>query len=267
MLYFQEEELYIMVDSLHASTEVNNTEVNANDISNIGLGQLVIGATLEIGSSTKGGITTKANYYRLTPEQKKELVNAKLITSSKDKVDFAVNVKAIDTKGLIEFILENVDVDSNVDSKVITYLKDTFYATYKEMANAAYNAQSKVIKLELLDCVEFATMARSRTRKAISFTGEYFKLIETSLIEAMISYARDDVKKIISFESAKKIMQTIKMLLTIEQMIPTEKQLDTLAGIFSHVTDTELSSNLGAVIQLKNELFNRANEGDLEDFI
>lgn len=249
-----------MVDSLHASEVSAVTET-------IGLGQLVIGTTLEIGTSTKGGITTKANYYRLTPEQKKELINAKLITSSKDKVDFCVNVKAIDTKGLIEFILSNVDVDSAVDSKVITYLKDTFYATYKEMANAAYNAQSKVIKLELMDCIDFATAARSRTRKAISFTGEYFKLVETSLIEALVNYAKIDKQKVIPFEAAKKIMQTVKMLLTIEQMIPTETQLDTLAGIFSHVTDTELLNNLGAVIELKNELFNRANEGDLEEFI
>lgn len=256
-----------MVDSLHASTDTTATTVTTVTNEAIGLGQLVVGTTLEVGTSTKGGITTKANYYRLTAEQKKEIVNAKLITSSKDKVDFCVNVKAIDTKGLIEFILSNVDVDSAVDSKVITYLKDTFYATYKEMANAAYNAQSKVIKLGLMDCIDFATATRSRTRKAISFTGEYFKLVETSLIEALIKYAKEDKQKVITFEAAKKIMITIKMLLTIEQLIPTETQLDTLAGIFSHVTDAELSNNLGAVIELKTELFSKGNEDMLEEFV
>lgn len=248
------------------NTTTNDNTATVTNGAN-GLGVIAIGSTLEIGTSTKNGITTKANYYRLTTEQKAPIIGAKLITSSKDKIDFAVNVRELDTKTLLDFISANVNLNDAVDSKVAIYLKDAFYATYKEMANAAYNAQSKVIKLELMDCIEFATMARSRTRKAISFTGEYYKTIEVSLIEALIQYAKVDKNKILSFESAKTIMQTIKMLLTVEQMIPTETQLDTLAGIFSHVADTDLSVNLGAVIELKNVLFNRSNESDLNEFM
>jgi hypothetical protein len=222
--------------------------MNENTTANFG--ELIIGTTLEVGTSTKAGITTKANYYRLSNKQDLPLVGSKLITSSKDKVDFAVNVKEITDERLVEFIQAN-------EGKTLDYLKECFYATYKEMANVAYNCQSKVIKLGLIDCVEFATQARSRSRKSISFTGEYFKLSEVELIKALVTYAKNDKNIELSLESAKKTMQTIKLLLTIEQLIPTEKQLDTLAGIFSYVPEGELSNNLGAVIELKTELFNR----------
>lgn len=52
------------------------------------INKLVIGQTLEIGTSTKGSVTAKANYYRLTSERKVIGAGAYLITSSKDKVRF-----------------------------------------------------------------------------------------------------------------------------------------------------------------------------------
>jgi hypothetical protein len=244
-----------------------NENTNTNTTANFG--QLIIGDTLEIGTSTKNGITTKANYYRLNNKQDLPLIGSKLITSSKDKVDFAVNVRVLEKDRLLEFINSSAADETNgIGAKVIQYLTDCFYATYKEMANAAYNCQSKVIKLELIDVVEFATMARSRMRKAISFTGEAFKLAEVELVKALIMYADKDKNVKLSVEQAKKTMQTIKLLLTIEQLIPTEKQLDTLAGIFSYVPEGELSNNLGAVIELKNELFNSGLEiGAEESFV
>lgn len=255
-----------MVDSLHTENEkVSKSEATeateATATLAIAFGQLLIGNTLEVGTSTKNGITSKANYYRLSNKQDLPLIGSKLITSSKDKVEFAVNVREIQDEKLLEFINTNKDNGT----KVLDYIKDCIYSTYKEMANAAYNCQAKVIKLELIDCVEFATMARSRTRKAISFTGEYFKQSQEQLMKAFIIYAEEDRGIEVSSQVAIKTMASLKVLLTIEQMIPTEKQIDTLAGIFSYVEDVELSNNLGAVIELKNELYN--NVGDLENFV
>lgn len=239
---------------------------NETTVSPSALGQLIIGQTLEIGTSTKNGVTTKANYYRLSNKQDLPIIGAKLITSSKDKVDFAVNVKEISNKDLLEILAKGITASPEDElSKVSQYIKDCFYATYKEMANAAYNSQSKVIKLDLMDVVEFATMARSRTRKAISFTGEYFKLSQAELLKAFIMYAKKDRNIDVSEQVAIKTMVSIKLLLTIEQMIPSEKQLDTLAGMFSYVAEGELSNNLAAIIELKNELFN--NVGELEEFV
>lgn len=234
-------------------------ETTNNTVKPLALGQLVVGTTLEVGTSTKGGITSKANYYRLNDGQKAPLVGSKLITSSKDKVDFAVNVPAIIDESLLSFINDRTNEGQSV--KTLEYLRDCFYATYKEMANQAYNNQSGVIKLSLADCVDFATMERTRTRKSISFTGEYFKQSQQALTIALITYAKQDKGVDMTVEVANKTMVTIKLLLTIEQMLPTERQLDTLAGIFSYINGTdsasiELSNNLGAIIELKTGLYN-----------
>ena len=225
------------------------------------LGQLVVGTILEMGISSKGGITRKATYFRLDERQKTPLIGSKLITSSKDKVDFAVNVPAIIDESLLSFI--NDKTNEAQAAKTIEFLKDCFYATYKEMANAAYNNQSGVIKLELRDCVEFATAERTRTRRAISFSGEYFKLSQQALTIALITYAKNDRDVDMSVEMANKTMVTLKLLLTIEPLLPTERQLDTLAGMFSYLNGTdevsiELSNNLGVIIEMKNRIYNES---------
>lgn len=227
------------------------------------LGQLIIGNILEMGTSSKGGITSKATYFRLDERHKTPLIGSKLITSSKDKVDFAVNVPAIIDESLLSFINDSTNEAQN--AKTIEFLKDCFYATYKEMANAAYNNQSGVIKLELRDCVEFATAERTRTRRAISFSGEYFKLSQQALTIALITYAKQDRNIEMSVEMAAKTMVTLKLLLTVEALLPTERQLDTLAGIFSYLNGTdevsiELSNNLGVIIEMKNRIYNEMSE-------
>lgn len=228
------------------------------------LGNLAVGSTLEVGVSKKGGIETQANYYRLTSEQKQLPVGGYLITSSKDKVDFCVAVPELTDNKLIDFLSDAINGDDSLSNKTLQFIKDNFYAVYKELANEAFNNQSSVIKLELADCIEFATALRTRVRKSVSFTGEYYKAVEAALLPVVIDFMTSR-KAGVSPDLAmvKKFMAMFKGYLTIEQMTNPvmDKVVEFIISNNSAKLLPELVNNLQTILEMKIEL-----AVSLEDF-
>jgi Arc/MetJ-type ribon-helix-helix transcriptional regulator len=239
-----------MVDSLFVAEDSNER---------FALGTIIIGRELEVGVSKKGGVETKANYYRLTANEMKPLASATFIKTSKDKVDFGVNVPAITdekVKGYFESKLrEN-------DSSVIKYLSDSILESYKAIVLAGYNNQSKVIEYSLDSLIKFETEKKARVSSEQRLTGEqwvgYSMLIMGSLIKGLSKITKKDGSGY-SSSDVKTILAVLKACFTTTQAEASPIVLKFAPMVIDNLDDSDngqsiIAANLASLLAFKLEM-------------
>jgi hypothetical protein len=255
-----------MVDSLYVSSDSSSAVSSSdNSFERLSLGTIIIGTELEAGVSKKGGIETKANYYRLTANEMKPLASATFIKTSKDKVDFGVNVPAVTDeriKGYFEGKLRDNDLS------VIKYLSDSILESYKAIVLAGYNSQDKVIDYSLDSLIKFETEKKARVSSEQRLTGEqwtgYSMLIMGALIKGLSKITKKDGSSY-SSSDVKLILSILKTCLTNSQAEATSQVLKFAPIVIDNLDDSDagqavIAANLASLLAYKMELSDRVNE-------
>lgn len=106
--------------------------------------------------------------------------------------------------------------NSELANKTAEFLRECFYAQYKELANKAYNNQAETIDASMEQAVLFATAERTRTRKSISLTGEYFKQVLPMITTAVVKYFAIDKQKELTSQQVATLLAALKPILVVE---------------------------------------------------
>jgi hypothetical protein len=245
-----------MVDSLHAE-QSSTDSLNSNE--RLSLGTIIIGKELEVGISKKGGVETKANYYRLTANEMKPLASATFIKTSKDKVDFGVNVPAV-TDEKIKSYFESKLMGN--DLSVIKYLSDSILESYKAIVLAGYNSQDKVIEYSLDNLIKFETEKKARVSSEQRLTGEqwlgYSMLIMGSLIKGLSKITKKDGSSY-SSSDVKTILAVLKACFTTTQAEASPIVMKFAPLVIDNLDDTDagqgvIAANLASLLAFKVEM-------------
>jgi Arc/MetJ-type ribon-helix-helix transcriptional regulator len=189
----------------------------------------------------------------------KPLASATFIKTSKDKVDFGVNVPAITdekVKGYFESKLrEN-------DSSVIKYLSDSILESYKAIVLAGYNNQSKVIEYSLDSLIKFETEKKARVSSEQRLTGEqwvgYSMLIMGSLIKGLSKITKKDGSGY-SSSDVKTILAVLKACFTTTQAEASPIVLKFAPMVIDNLDDSDngqsiIAANLASLLAFKLEM-------------
>lgn len=250
-----------MVDSLYVAEDSKLSDSS----SNINLGTIIIGKELEVGVSKKGGIESKANYYRLTANEMKPLNSATFIKTSKDKVDFGVNVPAI-TDERIKSYFETKLRENNLS--VIKYLTDSITESYKAIVLSGYNSHDKVIDYSLDSLIRFETEKKARVSSEQRLTGEqwvgYSMLIMGALIKGLSKITKKDGSSY-SSSDIKLILSILKTCFTNSQTEATSQVLKFAPIVIDNLDENDagqsvIAANLASLLAFKMELAEIVNE-------